>query len=180
MQRLKPMASSRNWPCCERLCRPASKQRGAALIAVLLLVLVSLGIGILSANSSRTELRIAHNEVLDLRALAVAEAGINQAKRAIEIHSNLNDELAANASGRALRSPAPMLTGRHCGFQLATNIPSVTLATHEADGTVEMLSVRFGGATRMAITCVSRTTATKPQPMLRWLTRTASFGSSRM
>ena len=69
-----------------------------ALIAVMLLMLVSLAIGLLSANSSRTELAIAHNQALDLRALAVAEAGVNMAKKQIENQYGIVDkELALNA-----------------------------------------------------------------------------------
>ena len=69
-----------------------------ALIAVMLLMLVSLAIGLLSANASRTELAIAHNQALDLRALAVAEAGVNMAKKQIENQYGIVDkELALNA-----------------------------------------------------------------------------------
>jgi Tfp pilus assembly protein PilX len=64
----------------------------------LLLVLVSLGIGLLSATASRTELRIAHNEVLDQRALAVAEAGVMHAKKLIA-NATFDEALAANATG---------------------------------------------------------------------------------
>src|SRR5438105_2766292 len=106
-----------------------STQRGAALIAVLLLVLVSLGIGLLSASSSRNELRISHNEVLDMRALAVAEAGIAQAKRAIEAHANLNNELAANATGACNGFTGTNADGVGTAASgLATNIPGQVLA----------------------------------------------------
>lgn len=72
-------------------------QSGLALIAVLLMMLVSLAIGLLSANSSRTELAIAHNQVLELRALAIAEAGIGMAKKQIEAKfAVVNNELALN------------------------------------------------------------------------------------
>ena len=84
-----------------RRSRPAAcpaNERGVALIAVLLMMLVSLAIGLLSANTSRTELAIAHNQVLDLRALAVAEAGISMAKQQIEAkYAFVNKELALNA-----------------------------------------------------------------------------------
>ena len=76
-----------------------ARQRGMALIAVLLLMLVSLSIGLLSATAARTELSIAHNDVLDKRALAVAEAGINQTRQLIAAHDVLNDELANNGVG---------------------------------------------------------------------------------
>src|SRR4051812_36288214 len=78
---------------------PRGGQRGLALIAVLLLVLVSLAIGLLSATSSRTELRIAHNDVLDKRALAIGEAGLSHAKQLLANHGVFNDELAVNAAG---------------------------------------------------------------------------------
>jgi len=77
------------------------RERGVALIAVMLLALVSLAIGTMSAMSSRTELKIAHNDVLDKRALAVAEAGLNEARQRIAAHGVLNDELAVNPGGGA-------------------------------------------------------------------------------
>lgn len=74
-------------------------QRGLALIAVLLLVLVSLGVALLTASKSRIELRIAHNDILEKRALAIAEAGVHQARKFISDHDQLNDELADASPG---------------------------------------------------------------------------------
>lgn len=73
--------------------------RGLALIVVLLLVLVSMVVGLLAATQSRTELQIAHNDVLEKRALAVAEAGLHDARERIALHRLLDDELAANTGG---------------------------------------------------------------------------------
>jgi hypothetical protein len=75
-------------------------QRGAALItAALLLSIASLLLGLLSAASSRTELRIAHNDVLDHQAFNIAEAGMAVTVKLIGSHSSFNDELANNGVG---------------------------------------------------------------------------------
>jgi hypothetical protein len=78
---------------------PRAAQRGGALVIVLFLSISALALGLLSAVSARTEVRIAHNDVLDLQAFNVAEAGINIAVTQIGNHSNFNDELANNGSG---------------------------------------------------------------------------------
>jgi hypothetical protein len=79
--------------------RRRATQRGGALVIVLFLSVTALALGLLSAVSARTELRIAHNDVLDLQAFNVAEAGINVAIKQIGNHSNFNDELASNTGG---------------------------------------------------------------------------------
>src|SRR3954466_2976304 len=70
------------------------RQRGVVLVAVLLLAMISLVIAYLAANASRTELKIAHNLMVDMRALAVAEAGLLQARTLIAARDKLDDELA--------------------------------------------------------------------------------------
>ncbi len=112
-------------------------QRGLALVAVLLLVLVSLAIGLLSANSSRTELKISHNDVLDKRALAVAEAGLNEARQQIAAHGVLNDELAVNSGGAC--------TGNGVGNASSGLANIGSAATLASDGRCYRFSA-FGGA----------------------------------
>jgi hypothetical protein len=85
-----------------RGCRAA--QRGGALVIVLFLSISALALGLLSAVSARTELRIAHNDVLDLQAFNIAEAGINVAVKQIGNHAVFNDELASNPAGGACTS----------------------------------------------------------------------------
>ena len=114
----------RRWP----VARPAD-QRGMALIAVLLLMLVSLAIGLLSANSSRTERAIAHNQVLELRALAVAEAGINMLKKQIESHYGVvNSELALNGGCACATSTCNYGVGASgSGLEAIGSLANVTL-----------------------------------------------------
>lgn len=77
----------------------ASKQRGFALLLVLLLSVISLAIGLYAALGSRTEMSLAHNDLLLKQALNVAEAGIQHAARAISNHATPDDELASNSGG---------------------------------------------------------------------------------
>lgn len=100
-----------------------------ALIAVLLLMLVSLAIGLLSANSSRTERAIAHNQVLELRALAAAEAGIHMLKQQIESHyAVVNSELALNTGCACATSTCNYGVGASgSGLEATGGLANVTL-----------------------------------------------------
>ena len=77
----------------------ASKQRGFALLLVLLLSVISLAIGLYAALGSRTEMALAHNDLLVKQALSASLAGIQHAARAISTHSTPDDELASNSGG---------------------------------------------------------------------------------
>src|SRR5438876_11558246 len=76
----------------------SATQRGAALISVLLLSVAGLALGLLAASSARTELRLAHNGVLDAQAFNVAEAGVDATLKRIGNHYVLHDELAHNGA----------------------------------------------------------------------------------
>lgn len=78
---------------------PPARQRGAALIIVLLLSVASIAVGLYASLGARTEMRLAQNDLLDKQALAVAEAGMTHAILLVGGHGVLNDELAANSGG---------------------------------------------------------------------------------
>lgn len=73
----------------------------AALVVVLLLATLGLMISLNRSMSSKTELKIAHNDLLGKQALAIAEAGLRHAAKRIVDDSadGLSDELANNGTG---------------------------------------------------------------------------------
>lgn len=86
----KDVRSAVRWP---------QKQRGFALVMVLLLSIISLSIALFAAVGSRTEMSLAHNDLLVKQALNAAEAGVAHAARVISNHAVPDDELAANSGG---------------------------------------------------------------------------------
>lgn len=71
------------------------RQRGAALILVLLLSMVCIASGLVAASIAQTEMKVAHNDLLGHQALAIAEAGISHGLRLVASDSadGLSDEL---------------------------------------------------------------------------------------
>ena len=123
------------------------RHSGAALLAVLMLMFVSLSFGLLSGTSSRTEMQVAGNSVLSLRALAVAEAGISQAKKLIGSVRNLNAELAPNATGACVGMTGNTADGVGNALSGLSQLGSLATLT-EADGTLRCYrSATFGGGT---------------------------------
>ena len=81
---------------------PPGIQSGAASLAVVLLLSVlSLALGLYSAQVSRTELKMAVDDTLDKQALDVATAGLAVASRLIVTHGVPDDELASSGVGNA-------------------------------------------------------------------------------
>jgi hypothetical protein len=107
------------------------------LVIVLMLSIAALALGLLSATSARTELRIAHNDVLDLQAFNVAEAGMNQALKLIGNHAVFNDELANNGTGTC--------TGNGVG-NTSSGLASIGSATTLASDSQCYRFASFGGS----------------------------------
>jgi hypothetical protein len=114
-----------------------ANQRGGTLVIVLMLSVAALTLGLLSATAARTELRIAHNDVIDLQAFNIAEAGANTAVKLIGNHAVFNDELASNPTGGAC-------TGNGVG-NASSGIASIgSAATLASDGLCYRFAA-FGG-----------------------------------
>lgn len=93
--------------------RSRGEHGGASLIAILLLTALLLALGAAGSRTSQTEIRIATNDLLARRALAVAEAGIFHAYGLLRdpngmgltgASNGFDDELSANGTGGALAS----------------------------------------------------------------------------
>jgi hypothetical protein len=79
------------------------KQQGmaAVLLVVMLLTIIGLTLSLNRSMSSKTELKIAHNDLLGKQALAIAEAGLQHAYQVIanDAIDGLDDELGSNGTG---------------------------------------------------------------------------------
>jgi hypothetical protein len=94
IQKSRRLALSRMGSHCA-----SGRQRGFALILVLILSIIAVTIGLFSALGSRTEMSLAHNDLLVKQALSAAEAGVAHAARLISTHAVPNDELAQDGGG---------------------------------------------------------------------------------
>ena len=103
-----PVPPMPNRPLTRRLqvcagCAQWAQKGSAALVVVLLLATIGLTLTLNRSMSSKTELKIAHNDLLGKQALAAAEAGLRHAAKLIgdDAVDGLNDELENDGTGGA-------------------------------------------------------------------------------
>jgi hypothetical protein len=116
-------------------------ERGAALIVVLLLAVLSLSIGLFAAQGAKTELHIEANDLVARQALAIAEAGLQHAYLLIKNDAvdGLNDEIQPDGLNSG--------TGGAGSGLIGMDTSSVVLL-NEPDGTSKQYRSRsFGGGT---------------------------------
>jgi hypothetical protein len=151
------------------------QERGAALIAVLLLATVLVTVVLTATSSARREVRVGRNQYDSLRALDNAEAGLNHAYRLLVLNpSGFNDILAGNGVGGALANlgtATVTIAGLNYRFQnyggsgndgyyvlLQNNIDaSPNDPTHDVDGVVNIISRgQAGDAVRVVTGVVAK------------------------
>ena len=88
-----------------RVDRPrADDEGGFVIIGVLLLSTLLMALGVFGTTNARTEVQIAHNDVLYKQALAVAEAGLSHAIPLLKVGypDGFDNELSSDGTGGAL------------------------------------------------------------------------------
>ena len=90
----------------------SSGQKGFALVGVLTLIPLFLMLSLMGSYTAQMELRIATNELLAVRALAVAEAGIDHTADLLEagVADGFDDELSGGGTGGSLTSIGSTVT----------------------------------------------------------------------
>ena len=92
--------------------RPRRKrERGIALVIILVLMTVMMAMGIVLSKDARTELRISRDEKLAKQAIATAEAGISHAVDAVkQAPIDLNGNLGSGGTGGSLSGLGSVVT----------------------------------------------------------------------
>jgi len=98
MARLRPASSSGR----RANGRGARRERGSALVVVLLVIGALSYLSVMGARSARTELQVAEKDVQAKQALSVAEAGVNHAYNLIKSSSGFTNELSSGGTGGTL------------------------------------------------------------------------------
>jgi hypothetical protein len=92
--------------------RGVDGERGFVLLGVLLFSTVLLILGIFGTSTARTELRIAHNDMLHKQAMAAAEAGISHAFVLLgqDFSDGFDDDLSTDGTGGGLTALGSLVT----------------------------------------------------------------------
>ncbi|TMA74904.1 MAG: hypothetical protein E6J72_18220 [Deltaproteobacteria bacterium] len=86
------------------------RERGSALVVVLMVVAALAFLGVMAARSVRSELQITQKDVNTQKALSAAEAGLNHAYDLVKSTTNLNNELGSSGTGGTLSGIGSVVT----------------------------------------------------------------------